>query len=502
MITIFAVPKAFDSEFGILQMNAIRSWREECPNSEILLMSKEPGVKEAAHKFQAKYIPDIQTNQWGTPYVNVLFDKAAEIAKYDVLALINADCILIGDLESAVKTVQEQFTKFLMIATRYDSKIKEPLPSSDWQSFVLANKGLLHPLARRKMGKTSIGGMDIWVFPKGTYPKIPPLAIGRLNWDSWLVSDPYERHITIFDITKQISLIHQEHSLNLKEGAAKDEVEFNRNLVVGMNKKFVRDADFILENGQFKREQRISLFTCPKPFTGKFKITQRNAIQSWQAACPNSEIILTGKNPKFDELSQEFPQIFPVQAKLWLSRDDKIWMKSVFRRGISAALYGVQGYIDSETILLGDLEKIVLEAKQKFRRFLLIGRRWRLPKLETFIFSDNWAFELATKLKTEGKLCASNQIAYLIFSSDTFFWRDFPIFRLEGRLWEGWLINEAIKRKARIVDITPVFTAIHPDTKIGVENFKNCELAQRSIPKTIDDAQYIFTFEGIRERSK
>lgn len=257
MITIFAVPKAFDVHFGIIQTNAIRSWKEECPNSEILLMGKEKGVEETAKKFQAKYIPDIKMNAGGTPYLNGLIEKASQIAKFEVLALINADCILVGNLEQVVKTIHKRFSQFLAIATRYDSKIQEPLPISNWKPFVLKNKGIPHPLFRQAQGKKSVGGMDIWIFPKTLYPKIPPFLIGRLNWDSWLVSNIYERRIPIIDISEEIFLIHQLHLRHeYKKEPIKTEIEINRQLIIEIRKRYVRDADFILKDGKFEKKQR------------------------------------------------------------------------------------------------------------------------------------------------------------------------------------------------------------------------------------------------------
>lgn len=504
MMTIFTIPKVFDNHFGILQENAIRSWREECPNSEILLMGKEKGTEEAAKKFQAKYIPDIKINAWGTPYLNRLVEKASQIAKFKILALINTDCILVGNLERAIETVCKQFPQFLAIGTRYDSEIRELLPASNWRPFVLKHKGMFHPLTRRVQGKDSIGGMDIWIFPKTLYPRIPPFLMGRLNWDSWLVSNAYERHILLIDITGEITLVHQAHSLNrYEEMPAKAEVEINRNLVIRMHKKFVRDADFIFKDGEFKKDKRVSLFTYLNPLSARFETTQRNALRSWQMTNPNGEIILANNDLPLGSLCDEFPQIFQTRKKVQKLGKRGVSMRSIFKRGNSTALFGVQGYLNPETLLIGNLEKIILRVKNRFRRFLLIGRKWQIPSLKDFTFRDNWLGQLYEKLKTEGKLCGPEEIAYLIFTNDTFFWRDFPPFLLEGTLWENWLIGEALRRKVHVIDISPVITAIHLECKIGDTDTKNDTLITEQEPfKSVNSAQFIFTTEGIRERSK
>ena len=219
-------------------------------------MGKEKGIEEIAKRFQAKPIPDIKTNKWGTPYLDGLIEKVVQVARFEILVLINADCILVGDLEQVVETIYKRFSQFLAIATRYDSKIQERLPVLDWKSFALKNKGIPHPLFRQAQGKKSVGGMDIWIFSKTLYPKIPPFLVGRLNWDSWLVSNVYERQIPIIDISEEIFLIHQLHLLRkYKKEPMKTEIKINQQLIIGIHKRFVKDANFILKDGKFEKNK-------------------------------------------------------------------------------------------------------------------------------------------------------------------------------------------------------------------------------------------------------
>ena len=59
MITVFSVPKPFEGHIGIIQCNAIKSWKKLDPKCEIILYGNEKGVKEIAEKFDLIHIPDI-----------------------------------------------------------------------------------------------------------------------------------------------------------------------------------------------------------------------------------------------------------------------------------------------------------------------------------------------------------------------------------------------------------------------------------------------------------
>lgn len=247
MISIFTMPKAFTGEFKTIQLNAIKTWKEECPNSEILLAANEEGVSEVAEKYKIRLIHGIQENEFGSPFLNSLFQRATEEAHSEVMAFINTDCMLIGNLEKTVKIIRKKFKEFLLVGVRYDSEISEDLPDSNWQKFVLEHKGLLHPLALKKAGKKFFGGTDLFVFPKSLYPVVPPFNIGTLSYDAWLIYDAWHRRIPIINITLDIITVHQKHAIKTHSDNFWKEVAINKKFCP--IKKDVRDADFILENG-------------------------------------------------------------------------------------------------------------------------------------------------------------------------------------------------------------------------------------------------------------
>jgi len=50
----------------------------------------------------------------------------------------------------------------------------------------------------------------------------------------------------------------------------------------------------------------LTLFTCPKAFTGLVGRIQRNALANWKALGPEAEILLMGDDPGVAEAAEEF----------------------------------------------------------------------------------------------------------------------------------------------------------------------------------------------------
>jgi FkbM family methyltransferase len=205
-LTIFAVPKAFKGHEAVIQKNAIRSWACLDPKPEIILMGNDFGVREMALEVGARHIPDIATNEFGTPLVDDIFRKAWDAAENDILAYVNADIILMHDFQAAAQKVAEQFPEFLVIGRRWDLPVWEEIDfhSPEWMETLskdIQENGFLHPET----------GLDYFIHPRGLWRGMPPFALGRTAWDNWLVKRPFEDEIPIIDGTDFITAVHQDH---------------------------------------------------------------------------------------------------------------------------------------------------------------------------------------------------------------------------------------------------------------------------------------------------
>ena len=252
MITIFAIPKPFDSQFNVIQRNAILSWLHLKPKCEIILLGNEKGAAEFASEFNIKHIPNVKCSKFGTPLVPDVFEKAIAKASYKIAAYLNADIILLQDFMDAFMKIKEPL--FLMGGQRTDVEFKGLIDfkDPDWaekiKDFVKKN-GQLH----------GVTGMDYFVFPSNIPFNFPSgFAAGRPGGDNWTVYRARFLKIPFIDATEAVLAVHPNHKhyslqgeKNLWEGPESQE---NRRLTGGNSYLFsLTDADWQLTKKGLKK---------------------------------------------------------------------------------------------------------------------------------------------------------------------------------------------------------------------------------------------------------
>jgi len=215
MLTIFSTPKPFRGHIGIIQRNALKSWTLLHPDVEILLFGDDEGSAEAARDLGIRHEPEVRKAEGGTKYLDYLFGRAQQIAQHDVLCYVNCDIILLSDFRKAVEQVAFQKRPFLMIGKRWDTGIVEPLDyaRSDWE------EGLLRIVSERGM-QQSPSYCDYFVFSRGLYQEIPPLVIGRVWWDGWLIWKARASKALVVDASPVVLAVHQNHDYSYHPAGA------------------------------------------------------------------------------------------------------------------------------------------------------------------------------------------------------------------------------------------------------------------------------------------
>jgi len=102
MITFFTIPKPFEGHIGVIQRNALRSWRKLNPECEIIIFGDELGISEVAEEVGAVRIPEIRKNEYGTPYLDGIFSQVQGMAKNDIICYSNADIIFLKDFPEGI----------------------------------------------------------------------------------------------------------------------------------------------------------------------------------------------------------------------------------------------------------------------------------------------------------------------------------------------------------------------------------------------------------------
>jgi hypothetical protein len=205
MLTIFTCPKPFAGHYHTIQKNAVRSWMLLEPKPEILLIGNDTGTAEICKEFDLIHIPDVACNEFGTPLVNSVFEKAELRGSNRILCYVNADIILMSDFLEAIKLVATAKTDYFLVGQRWDADIRQTLSfTGHWEKELRAyakNSGRLH----------AVTGKDFFVFPRHFYEKIPPFALGRGTWDDWLVYQARKQKSAVVDLTDAVTIVHQNH---------------------------------------------------------------------------------------------------------------------------------------------------------------------------------------------------------------------------------------------------------------------------------------------------
>jgi hypothetical protein len=208
VLTLFSIPKAFKGHIGVIQRNAIGSWAQLQPRPEIILFGRDEGTADAARDLGLRHIPDVATNEFGTPLLDDLFHKAEAAAHFPTIAYINADIILLSDFLRSVELVQKQLPKSLLVSKRINMDVPEPL------SFGPGWEAALKHRAETTGVDEHYSGIDIFVFLKGMYPSVPDFAIGRMWFDHWLIKAVRLQNLPVIDASWISPLLHQRHDYN------------------------------------------------------------------------------------------------------------------------------------------------------------------------------------------------------------------------------------------------------------------------------------------------
>lgn len=284
MITIFTTTKPSVGEIEIIQRNAIGSWKQLKPEPEIILFDKEEGAQALARDLEIIHIPEVQRNEYGTPIIADIFEKAQRLAKNRILAYVNADIILMSDFLEIISKVN--LDKFLIVGQRWDIDIKERIQfeESGWEED-------LRQMIKRKGRLHGPSGIDYLVFPKGIFGKIPAFALGRTMWDNWFLYKAWIDNALVIDATSVITIAHQNHKVHTPKGHKIDvwrgpEAKTNQKLAGGVSHAFtIRDCSKVLTREGLKNPKIdfYRIFSLPFRYYDKFPILKPILFPGWLA---------------------------------------------------------------------------------------------------------------------------------------------------------------------------------------------------------------------------
>ena len=207
MLTIFSTPKPFEGHIGVIQRNAIESWKRLHPDVEVILFGDDAGAAEAAAALGVRHVSSVRRNEHGTKFLSSIFDQAQDIARHNALCYVNCDILLMSDFIRSISAVATQFSKFLVVGQRWDTDVREAIEYNDpqWQER-LRKKALAENHQRPPQW------IDYFAFSRGLYyQNTPPFVIGRPGWDNWLLWKARASGAAVVDASSAVLPVHQNH---------------------------------------------------------------------------------------------------------------------------------------------------------------------------------------------------------------------------------------------------------------------------------------------------
>jgi len=249
MLTIFTIPKPFKGHIGIIQENAIKSWKLSNPNARIVIYGDEFGCAEICKKYNLIHMPNIIVNKFGTPLLSHVFENVKLANDSNFLLYINADIIILDKLNEILNIAHTKFAEkhFLISGRRIDIEVTQELDfnnNSSLDLFIKNSKinGKLH----------GFSGIDYFLFPRKMEIKLKEFAVGRPGWDNWFIGEVLEKNVPFVNATNIINAFHQNHEsgYNMKMKESQQNVELLGDL---KNLANLRNANYLFLPNSIER---------------------------------------------------------------------------------------------------------------------------------------------------------------------------------------------------------------------------------------------------------
>ncbi|MDD5491141.1 MAG: hypothetical protein PHV60_00470 [bacterium] len=200
----------------------------------------------------------------------------------------------------------------------------------------------------------------------------------------------------------------------------------------------------------------ITIFSIPKPFTGKIDIIQKNAIVSWIKLGPGVQIMLLGNDVGVKEIADKNNLIHLNEVKV--NNFGTPFIDSAFNMVRNKAKYSVLVYVNADIILLPDLLDSIREVTH-IPQYLMSGRRVDLDLGKSLEYTAGWEEMLLQEIALKGTLHGFSGIDYFVFPKNMLL--PVPPFIVGRQGWDNWMLWYAKNHHIPIIDATGSITAVH-----------------------------------------
>lgn len=203
----------------------------------------------------------------------------------------------------------------------------------------------------------------------------------------------------------------------------------------------------------------LTIFSTPKPFHGHSNIIQRNALKSWTLLHPDVEVILFGDEEGSVEICKDLG--IRHEANVLRNEHGTKYLNYIFDRAREISRHNILCYVNCDIMLSSEFAAALESTKERFEKFLMIGRRWDTEISEPWDFSrDDWEGQLKSFALRNGKENGPTWIDYFCFSRDLYY-KKMPPFLIGRHGWDPWLIWFSRYSKVPLINASRAVVAVH-----------------------------------------
>jgi hypothetical protein len=217
MVTFFTTAKPFLGHDGVIQRNALKSWKLLHPDVEVILFGDDDGAAEACAELELVHHPVVERHESGTKRLDHIFRRANEIGRHNYLCYSNCDIVLMEDFWRAFEKARAWRERFLLVSQRWDMNITAPIDFGVGWGRRLRIATLEHGVRQNEYW------IDFFLFRKGLYVEMPPLIVGHCYWDNWMIWKAQEDRVPVVDASRCVVPVHQNHRYSKQYGRIKGE---------------------------------------------------------------------------------------------------------------------------------------------------------------------------------------------------------------------------------------------------------------------------------------
>ncbi|MEO0311642.1 MAG: hypothetical protein RIQ89_1299 [Bacteroidota bacterium] len=213
----------------------------------------------------------------------------------------------------------------------------------------------------------------------------------------------------------------------------------------------------------------ITFFTTTKAFNGKNSVNQLNAIDSWLAADPNSEIVIFG-NAKGSDLLPNTSRIKIIE-NIKTNENGVPVLNFMFSQVSMIAHNQWCCYINADILIsspLIDILKIIKQ--QEHKKVLIVGQRIDVDVNERLAFADGWVGTFEEKYKDSFKLHSPSGIDYFLFPKGQYTETNMPPMLVGRPGWDLWMIGNAVKSGYKAIDLSRSYKIYHQNHDYNHKN--------------------------------